>query len=672
MKKGLIANIILACSLMSSGSVFADEAKDTVAEYALPEVNIVEKAPSEVIINVDDMENGASHTVPEMLRGASGVQVQMRPNAGGNEDLTVKLRGHDSRRYTVLVDGIPATMSGVMGGGYVDWNTVPLHQVEHIEVIKGAKSAAYGNTIGGVINIITKKNYESRGEVQLSAGSNARRRYLLNYYGNDGKDLSFGVHLAKDKRGAYLRNSDYKNNQLGLDLKWKVNDTDSLAIKYNYGEIRQGLVVQNIPGTPGYNGYYPTTVRTDGFASGGSGTVTDGSYGKIFRHNLNMSYQSKRKNGDDTIAVWSNNEKRHEIVKTTTGTGFDRYNKTDRSSGALYTGARNLGEKHLLKFGIDYRRLRYGNGWYNYNTNGASDLYPSQKVDTLGVFVEDTWDISAKIIGNLGIRYDYMRGDYDDARAASRVKPIRKKALSPKLNLTFNHDNKTATSLSVNRIWRAPSMAEFYWHSMGTGKLSSDVLNPETGWGYELGVKHKMNRNWLVSLTGYYQNVKDYINFTHAYPFNAYNIDAKLWGFELENSWQLGKTDKLFLNYTNQHTKKNGVKAGDTAGLSNGLDYRPRHMLSFGWTHKEDNWMFMYDMNFTGRQNASKNYPASGSSDIVELGGYTVHNVHFTYKFCKNSSVNLSVMNLFDREYCEIYGYPMEGRVLTATYTLEF
>ena len=55
-----------------------------------------------------------------------------------------------------------------------------------------------------------------------------------------------------------------------------------------------------------------------------------------------------------------------------------------------------------------------------------------------------------------------------------------------------------------------------------------------------------------------------------------------------------------------------------------------------------------------------------------KIGGYVVHNLSATYDLNLNASVNFSIYNLFDKEYCEIYGYPMEGRVFTATFTQKF
>ena len=54
----------------------------------------------------------------------------------------------------MLVDGFPLLAADL---GDIKWDAVPLHQVERVEVIKGAGSALYGTgALGGVINVLTR------------------------------------------------------------------------------------------------------------------------------------------------------------------------------------------------------------------------------------------------------------------------------------------------------------------------------------------------------------------------------------------------------------------------------------------------------------------------------------------------------------------------------------
>jgi iron complex outermembrane receptor protein len=60
----------------------------------------------------------------------------------------------------VLIDGQRVANSALSGAQAVDLNSIPLAMIERIEVLKDGASAIYGSdAIGGVINIITKKNY---------------------------------------------------------------------------------------------------------------------------------------------------------------------------------------------------------------------------------------------------------------------------------------------------------------------------------------------------------------------------------------------------------------------------------------------------------------------------------------------------------------------------------
>ncbi len=72
---------------------------------------------------------------------------------------TTSLRGFGSDRILVLMDGKRLPTLG--GSSTVDLALIPMAAVERIEILKDGASAIYGSdALGGVINIITKKNYD--------------------------------------------------------------------------------------------------------------------------------------------------------------------------------------------------------------------------------------------------------------------------------------------------------------------------------------------------------------------------------------------------------------------------------------------------------------------------------------------------------------------------------
>ncbi len=72
---------------------------------------------------------------------------------------TVNLRGLGSEYTLILVDGRRQGYSGVTGG-VTDISTIPLAMVERVEILLDGASAVYGSdAVGGVVNVITRKDY---------------------------------------------------------------------------------------------------------------------------------------------------------------------------------------------------------------------------------------------------------------------------------------------------------------------------------------------------------------------------------------------------------------------------------------------------------------------------------------------------------------------------------
>ena len=72
----------------------------------------------------------------------------------------VNLRGLGERATLILIDGKRTARGGVLGEA-TDINQIPLTMIERIEVIFDGASAIYGaDAVGGVVNVITRKDYE--------------------------------------------------------------------------------------------------------------------------------------------------------------------------------------------------------------------------------------------------------------------------------------------------------------------------------------------------------------------------------------------------------------------------------------------------------------------------------------------------------------------------------
>jgi len=129
--------------------------------------------PLQIITNQEVQRNGISS--PEQLimylpsngsgadNLASNSDVVSGAQRGTNGLSAANLRGQGSASTLVLLNGRRVAAHGLSGSA-VDVNQIPFAAIERIEVLKDGASAIYGtDAVGGVINFITRKDYQGLG-----------------------------------------------------------------------------------------------------------------------------------------------------------------------------------------------------------------------------------------------------------------------------------------------------------------------------------------------------------------------------------------------------------------------------------------------------------------------------------------------------------------------------
>lgn len=115
------------------------------------------------VIKRDELEASGSTTVAEFMRTSTFSSAgNFRPQSGSSAQsfAGIDLRGLGSARTLVLLDGRRLPKAPNVGDS-VDLNAVPMAAVERIEILTDGASAVYGSdAIGGVVNIITRKDFE--------------------------------------------------------------------------------------------------------------------------------------------------------------------------------------------------------------------------------------------------------------------------------------------------------------------------------------------------------------------------------------------------------------------------------------------------------------------------------------------------------------------------------
>ena len=105
-----------------------------------------------VALDTKALQN-STQNLSEALAQAPGMKI--RESGGGGSDMQLMMDGFTGKHIKIFIDGVP--QEGV--GSSFGLNNIPVNYAERIEVYKGVVPVGFGtDAIGGVINIITKKN----------------------------------------------------------------------------------------------------------------------------------------------------------------------------------------------------------------------------------------------------------------------------------------------------------------------------------------------------------------------------------------------------------------------------------------------------------------------------------------------------------------------------------
>lgn len=117
-----------------------------------------------VVIDQESIARTAELTISDVIREipinvAGSDYERSGSSAGGTSE--VSLRGIGSARTLVLIDGKRVPGNPKTGGTIANLNILPTAALERVEILTDGASAVYGSdAIGGVVNLITKKDYD--------------------------------------------------------------------------------------------------------------------------------------------------------------------------------------------------------------------------------------------------------------------------------------------------------------------------------------------------------------------------------------------------------------------------------------------------------------------------------------------------------------------------------
>jgi len=429
-------------------------AEDTLGVYWLDEIVVTAtRTPRAVkdlsatvsVITEEEIDAQNANSAPDLLMTLPGVFVE-KTGSFGRSDIDIRGVGDRGRKVMILVDGRPVKM-GLFGCTIT--HSLPLNNVERIEVVRGPASVLYGSdALGGVINILTKKAEGGfLSDLRLAYGSHNTRQGRVRH---GGKIDRFDYFLTGDYRDSdgHLENSAYEGKDLTGRLGYQLTDWLNVALS---GKYFDGYKEEPLKATD------PDTLISDVWNEYRRGAID---------LSLNLDW------GRITS-----------MTKGYVNFGHHEFSDGWHSQDSTYGFLANLSVRFLsgneLTIGSEYRRqLGEKLRTEQQPTAGSWSKYE------YGVFLHDEQLLFRRLILTLGGRYNRDE--------------ISGKALVPQVGIVYPISDGTIIRGSINQGFRAPQLNELYMFPP-----SNPELKPEIATNYEAGINQRIIGDIYLDLVGY-------------------------------------------------------------------------------------------------------------------------------------------------------------------------
>jgi iron complex outermembrane receptor protein len=424
-------------------------------------------ATSVVQVPERDLDRRAVNTVDEAVDKAGGIQflngqINIRGSTGYAQGL--------NSRVLLLVDGIPMNQ-GDRGG--INWDLLPVDQVERVDILKGAGSSLYGSAaLGGVVNLTTR---------DIPDGMHSRLRVTGGAYGNPphaiwrfrdatglegGADLSgsygtpaFGGRFAAGARHSdgYRQQDEADHWQLAGKARWqplprtRVDMSGAWAV--DHYDVPLAWCRQGECDDRGQS-FQPFKVPT---ASLGAWTDSRKGY---------LAAQAR------TIVS-------EKLAWQARGSWFRTNFFDQRVDTSEFGIANRFGGEARAEVHPDSTRTVLVGGEVTFS-DVTSDIFQNHSQSEFAAYGESD-EAAGSVRLNAGARIDFLAVDGGSLTAV----------VSPRLGGTVPTDrNGGLLRASAGRGFRAPTIAERFVHTFAQGLevIPNPNLRPETAWSFELGV----------------------------------------------------------------------------------------------------------------------------------------------------------------------------------------
>ncbi|QOG12474.1 TonB-dependent receptor plug domain-containing protein [Arcobacter sp. FWKO B] len=469
------------------------------------------------VITGAELEEKNITTLTQALNLVSGIS--FTSNGGLGKQTSVYLRGFDSKRVLVLIDGV--RYNDITGASGASFENLMINDIEQIEIIKGAQSGIWGSDASaGVINIITKGATKGlHGSVLAEYGSFNTKKYNIAtsyktdkfYFKVNHQKLTTNGFTAYAKKGEDINKYEddgYENKTTNFRFGLNIDDNNKIDMSHmiidTYNEYDN-------TSSDNLNNYSISKTKISGarFENVNEIAITDLTYNKT------DFFRSYRSHANTTTSDYDGN--------------LDEF--------GLKSKIDYLDETSFVIVGGDYKKFEQLDTLNKDYTNKALFLTNSNKFDKL-IFTQS------------------LRADKYDAFDNKTT---------GKIGAKYNINDDLALFANYGTAYNVPTLGQLF------GKNGPNPnLKPETTKSTDVGFEYMS-----FKATYFSNKIDDMIEWSNS-KYNNVQGTSKLKGFELDYKKEIYKSTLLNLSYTQLSAKdKDGKSLARRAkeSLKFGVDY---------------------------------------------------------------------------------------------------
>ncbi|WP_352337532.1 TonB-dependent receptor [Psychrobacter sp. 16-MNA-CIBAN-0192] len=603
--------ILTAFGAFAVGATAATTEATAIGDNELPQVELdkivvtATRTPTKTsnviaqtrVVDKEELQRYQGQTVMEVLRRQPGFSIKQDGGMGTNGNFY--LRGYDSKRVLLLIDGI---RYGSMSTGQPALGLLPADQIDRIEILYGASgSSIYGaDAMGGVIQIFTKGNSVEQTNFSVTAGVGSHDHYVY------GAAAQFA-----NTEGAKLSLSASRNQTKGISAleNRSGNDKDDDGFKSNNFALNASMpLTQNI--SIGATGLFAkSNTEFDNFSFG------PGPNAEVDQENGAVSAFSQYEN--DKLTVRLSAGKSLDKLDNKVGDAFETKQKQANlistyklPVGQFQAGAEWLQQKVDL---IDNTPSASGKDNYKINDRDIKSGFAGYQVN------EDAYDFQA----NVRLDDNSQFGNETTFGLGYAVK------LAPSLRL--------GTGFATG--YRAPTLNDLYIESFYY--VPNENLKVEKSKNLEVFIESNtaIQNTRLTAFNSDVDNLIDNRYDDSIKKYQALNIDeASLSGYSFTSDWQLSH-----ILFGGQYARTNAEeKSGTNKGKQ--LVYRPENtgLVYVGYRAAD------FDIR-TEAEYVGKTYNVADNSTFID--DYTLFNISGNYYLSPNLTWTSRINNLTNVDY---------------------